>query len=174
MAKENKVLWISQEEAIQCGALDMNFIMNNVICANKMLGRGETIEIPLFHMMWEEGKHAGKRIGLHACIINSDTEDIHIAGVKEIPSNPANPRKLGKPRSNGLVELFDEDTGYPIAVIDDTLVSGMRTGAGSGLGAKCFAREDSEVIGLIGSGVIAGYCLEATSMFMKHIKKVKV
>ena len=51
MAKENKVLWISQEEAIQCGALDMNFIMNNVICANKMLGRGETIEIPLFHMM---------------------------------------------------------------------------------------------------------------------------
>ena len=36
MAKENKVLWISQEEAIQCGALDMNFIMNNVICANKI------------------------------------------------------------------------------------------------------------------------------------------
>ena len=57
--KENKVLWISQEEAIQCGVLDMNFIMDNVIRANKMLGRGETIEIPLFHMMWEEGKHDG-------------------------------------------------------------------------------------------------------------------
>ena len=154
--KENKVLWISQEEAIQCGALDMNFIMDNVIRANKMLGRGETIEIPLFHMMWEEGKHAGKRIGLHACIINSEEENIHVAGVKAIPSNPANPRKLGKPRSNGLVTLYDEETGYPLAVVDDTLISGMRTGAGSGLGAKCFARQDSEVVGLIGSGVIAG------------------
>ena len=172
--KENKVLWISQEEAIQCGALDMNFIMDNVIRANKMLGRGETIEIPLFHMMWEEGKHAGKRIGLHACIINSEEENIHVAGVKAIPSNPANPRKLGKPRSNGLVTLYDEETGYPLAVVDDTLISGMRTGAGSGLGAKCFAREDSEVVGLIGSGVIAGYCLQATAMFMKHIKKVKI
>ena len=172
--KENKVLWISQEEAIACGVLDMNFIMENVIRANKMLGRGETIEIPLFHMMWEEGKHAGKRVGLHSCIINSDQEHIHVVGVKAIPSNPANPKKLGKPRSNGLVTLYDEDTGYPIAVVDDTLISGMRTGAGSGLGAKCFAREDSEVIGLIGSGVIAGYCLEATAMFMKQIKKVKV
>lgn len=139
-----------------------------------MLGRGETIEIPLFHMMWEEGKHAGKRIGLHACIINSEEENIHVAGVKAIPSTPANPRELGKPRSNGLVELFDEETGYPIAVVDDTLISGMRTGADSGLGAKCFAREDSEVVGLIGSGIIAGYCLESTAMSMKNIKKVKI
>lgn len=172
--KENKVLWISQEEAIECGALDMSFIMNNVMRANKMLGRGETIEIPLFHMMWEEGKHAGKRVGLHACIINSDEEDVHVAGVKAIPSNPTNPRKLGKPRSNGLVTLYDEETGYPLAVVDDTLISGMRTGAGSGLGAKCFADPNAEVIGLVGGGIIAGYCLEATAMFMKNIKKVKI
>ena len=172
--KENKVLWISQEEAMQCGAGDLEWVMNNVIRANKMLGRGETIEIPLFHMMWEEGKHAGKRIGLHACILNSDEENVHVAGVKEIPSNPTNPRKLGKPRSNGLVELFDEETGYPLAVVDDTLISGIRTGCGSGLGAKCFARPDSEVMGLVGSGVIAGYCMQATLLFMKNIKTIKV
>ena len=44
--KENKVLWISQEEAMQCGAGDLEWVMNNVIRANKMLGRGETIVIP--------------------------------------------------------------------------------------------------------------------------------
>lgn len=155
-------------------SISSNFLGILARRANKMLGRGETIEIPLFHMMWEEGKHAGKRIGLHACIINSEEENIHVAGVKAIPSTPANPRELGKPRSNGLVELFDEETGCPIAVVDDTLISGMRTSAGSGLGAKCFAREDSEVVGLIGSGIIAGYCLEATAMSMKNIKKVKI
>lgn len=153
--KENKVLWLSQEDCIACGAQDMKFVLRNVERANAMLGLGETREIGLVHMMWEEGKHSGKRVGLHGCIINSQDGDIHVASIKSIPSNPANPPRLQKPRSNGLLILYDEDTGYPLAVMDDTLVSSMRTGAGSALGAKCCANPDSEVMGFLGSGVIA-------------------
>lgn len=172
--KENKVLWLSQEECVACGAKDMKFILRNVERANRMLGAGETHEIGLVHMMWEEGKHSGKRIGIHGCIINSGDGDVHVSSIKSIPSNPQNPIKLQKPRSNGLILLYDEDTGYPLAVMDDTCVSGMRTGAGSALGAKCCANPDSEVMGLLGSGVIAATCLEATNLVMQNIKTVKV
>lgn len=172
--KENRVLWLSQEECIECGALDMDFVLNNVERANKMLGRGETHEISLVHMMWEEGKHSGKRIGLHSCIINSGDGDVHVVGVKSIPSNPSNPYELQKPRSNGIILLYDEDSGYPLAVMDDTIISGMRTGAGSALGAKCCANADAKIVGLLGSGVIASACLEATSLVMPNINIVKV
>ncbi|MFA0889543.1 MAG: ornithine cyclodeaminase family protein [Synergistales bacterium] len=172
--KENKVLWLSQEDCIACGAQDMKFILRNVTRANTMLGLGETREIGLVHMMWEEGKHSGKRVGLHGCIINSGDGDIHVASIKSIPSNPTNPQRLQKPRSNGLLILYDEDTGFPLAVMDDTVVSSMRTGAGSALGAKCCANPDSEVMGLLGSGVIASRCLEATSLVLDNIKVVKV
>lgn len=40
-----------------------------------------------------------------------------IPGVKGIPSNPENPRKLTKPHSNGMVILYDEQTGYSAAVM---------------------------------------------------------
>jgi len=172
--KENKVLWLSQEECVACGAMDMKFILKNVERANRMLGAGETREIGLVHMMWEEGKHSGKRVGLHGCIINSEDGDVHIAAIKSIPSNPTNPKKLQKPRSNAILILYDEDTGYPLAVMDDTCVSAMRTGAGSALGAKCCANPDSEVVGLLGAGVIASTCLEATSLVMPNIKTVKI
>lgn len=147
--KENKVLWISQEEAMEIGAGDLNWVMNNVIRANKMLGRGETIEIPLFHMMWQEGKHAGKRIGLHACILNSDEENVHVAGVKEIPSNPTNPRKLGSPVPTAWWSCLMRRPAIRWPWWTTPLSAGIRTGCGSGLGAKCFAREDSEVMGLV-------------------------
>ena len=50
--------------------------------------------------------------------------------------------------------LNDPEYGYPLAIMDGTLISAMRTGAVPAVGAKYLAREDSEIIGLIGAGVI--------------------
>lgn len=170
--KEVKVLWLSQEECIECGAMDMDMILEYVEKVNLWLVEGKVVEPELLHLLWEPGEYSGRRIGVHAALIRS--EEMKVAAVKGIPSNPMNPIKRNTPRSNGIIILYNEETGYPFAVMDDTIVSALRTGASSALGAKYCANPDSEILGLVGCGVIQGAHIEATSKVMKKIKTVRL
>lgn len=170
--KESKVLWLSQEECIEAGALDMAMVLRNVEKANLWLAQEKTTETDLVHLVWEPGAYASKRIGISSALIRS--EEMMVASIKGIPSNPSNPLERGMPRSNGLMILYNEDTGFPISVMDGTIINSMRTGASSALGAKYCANPDSEIVGLVGCGVIQNTCLEATSMVMNHIKTVRL
>ncbi len=75
------------------------------------------------------------------------------AGLKAIASFPRNPFKHGLPRASALITLQDVELGLPRVVMDGTLISAMRTGAVSGVGARYLAREDVTSVGLIGAGV---------------------
>jgi len=172
MGKEVHVTWLSQEECIKAGAKDMSFILEYVEKVNVWLSEGKIVESNLLHLLWDEHEHAGKRIGVHATLIRS--EEMGVAAVKGIPSNPENPQKLGMPRSNGIIIIYDESNGLPIAVMDDKIVSDMRTGAGSALGAKYCANPNSEILGIVGCGPIANAHIEATSLVMDNIKTVRL
>lgn len=171
-SKEVNVLWVSQEECIESGAKDMDMILEYVEKVNLWLAEDKVVEPELLHLLWEEGNYSGKRIGVHAALIQS--EEMQVAAVKGIPSNPLNPVERHTPRSNGMIILYDEETGYPLAVMDDTIVSALRTGASSALGAKYCARPDSEILGLVGCGVIQNAHIEATSKVMDNIKTVRL
>ena len=54
MSKDVKVLWLSQEECIKAGAMDMKTILKNVLKANRWLGEGKTVETELCHLCWED------------------------------------------------------------------------------------------------------------------------
>lgn len=170
--KEVDVLWLSQEECIESGANDMNLILEYVEKVNRWLAEGKVEEPELLHLLWDHEETSGKRIGVHASLIQS--EEMSVAAVKGIPSNPANPTKRGMPRSNGMIILYNEETGYPFAVMDDTVVSALRTGASSALGAKYCANPDAKVLGLIGCGVIQGAHILATSKVMDQIETVRL
>src|SRR5581483_392407 len=75
-------------------------------------------------------------------------------GMKWIGSFPAN-RSLGLPRASAIIILNSPETGFPVAILDGTLVSAMRTGAMTGLGARNLAPRSSRKIGMIGAGVQA-------------------
>ncbi|WP_257351625.1 ornithine cyclodeaminase family protein [Pseudalkalibacillus decolorationis] len=169
---EVEVLWLSQEECIQGGAKDMDMILEYVEKVNLWLAQDKVVEPELLHLLWEKGNYSGQRIGVHAALIRS--EEMQVAAVKGIPSNPLNPIKRNSPRSNGLIILYSEETGYPFAVMDDTIVSALRTGASSALGAKYCARPDSEILGLVGCGVIQNAHIEATSKVMHNIHTVRL
>ncbi|MFD1413364.1 ornithine cyclodeaminase family protein [Oceanobacillus jeddahense] len=170
--QEVNVRWLSQEECIEAGAKNMDMILEYVEKVNLWLAQEKVVEPELLHLLWEEGNYSGKRIGVHASLIRS--EEMKVAAVKGIPSNPMNPVNYQTPRSNGIIILYNEDTGYPFAVMDDTIVSALRTGASSALGAKYCARPDSESVGLVGCGVIQNAHIEATSKVMKNIKTVRL
>ena len=55
----------------------------------------------------------------------------------------------------GLVWLFSIENGEPLAIINEGYLQHMRVGADSGIGAKYMAKENAEVLGMIGSGGMA-------------------
>src|SRR5437016_3737320 len=73
----------------------------------------------------------------------------------------------------GLLFLFSAQDATPVAMINDGILQHIRVGGGAGLGVKYLARQDSEIVGMIGSGGMARTYLDAFCQVRK-IKKVKV
>ncbi len=61
----------------------------------------------------------------------------------------------------GLIFLCSTRNGEPLAFINDGALQHMRVGGGAGIGAKYLSREDSHVVGMLGSGGMARTYLEA-------------
>ncbi len=78
-----------------------------------------------------------------------------ISGLKWIGSKHDNPAKRGMERASGLIVLNDPSTNYPIAVLEASLISSMRTAAVTVVGAKRLAREGFSDAAFIGCGLIA-------------------
>ena len=54
-----------------------------------------------------------------------------------------------------VIAVFDPENGTPLAVMDGTYITATRTAAGSALATRLLAREDAEVLALLGTGVQA-------------------
>jgi 2,3-diaminopropionate biosynthesis protein SbnB len=169
MSRAVTFLYLTQEQTIECGATDMPETIKAVEKVFRLLDDGECIEpeAPIIH--WN-GTHR-RRISMHPAYVGGD---VQVTGIKWIPSNPENPIKRGMPRSNALTILNDPETGYPLAVMDGTVISAMRTGAVVGVGAKYLARPDAEIVGLIGAGVINRTQLLALHASLKELRLAKL
>ncbi|MBI3243472.1 MAG: ornithine cyclodeaminase family protein [Chloroflexi bacterium] len=75
-------------------------------------------------------------------------------GAKVVSVFPNNVAK-GLPMIHGAVILVDTTTGQPIALMDATYLTALRTGAGAGAATETLARPDSRVAAIIGSGALA-------------------
>lgn len=75
-------------------------------------------------------------------------------GVKVLTFNPSNAQR-GLPVYFTAVHLFRAATGEPLAVMDGTALTEMRTAAVSAAAAKLLARADARVLAVLGTGVQA-------------------
>jgi len=96
-----------------------------------------------------------------------------VFGIKWIAGFPQNPTRFGLPRGTGLFILNDSWKGVPLAVMDCTFLSALRTGAVIGVGAKYLARADSQEVAMIGAGVQARTQLEALMIVLPGLKEVR-
>jgi ornithine cyclodeaminase len=81
-------------------------------------------------------------------------------GVKAIAVFPGNPG-TGLDSHQGLVLLFDPERGTPLAVLDASSITAVRTAAVSGAATRALAREDASDLAILGSGVQARTHLDA-------------
>lgn len=73
------------------------------------------------------------------------------AGLKWISSFSHNYR-YGVPTVMGLMILNDVTTGQPLAVMDASWLTAMRTAAASAVAVKYLVRKGAEVVGIVGAG----------------------
>lgn len=73
-----------------------------------------------------------------------------VAGVKTVGDFYRNYER-GLPSELAILNLFDPKTGVPLATIDASDITDMRTGAVTAIGARHLARKDSKVLGHIGA-----------------------
>lgn len=92
--------------------------------------------------------------------------------VKVVSVYPHNPRR-GLPSVLGLVVALDAGTGEPVAVMDGSYLTGMRTGAASGVATRALARPEASVLGMLGTGFQARFQVEAV-VAVRPVKVVRV
>ncbi len=98
-------------------------------------------------------------------------EEEDIAGVKIVNVHPDNHQK-GLPTVMAVIVLNSTPTGAPLAIMDGTFITDMRTGAAGGVAAKYLARKNSYVVGMVVVGDQARTQLLSLSVIM-DIQKVK-
>jgi ornithine cyclodeaminase len=59
----------------------------------------------------------------------------------------------GLPSHQALIVVFEESTGTPVALMDGTEITALRTAASSALAVRVLARSDASVLAIIGAGV---------------------
>jgi alanine dehydrogenase len=107
-------------------------------------GRGETTIEPRMHLVPEKD-YPG-----HFNVLRGYVRPLGVAGVKVVGDFYRN-YEIGLPSELALLNLFDPKTGVPVAIIDASDITDMRTGAITAIGAKHLARKNSKILGHIGA-----------------------
>jgi len=123
--------------------LTMDICMEAVENAFLLHGKGETQMPAKIYLTFEKGD-----LRAMPAYIGGN------AGLKWVNSHPFN-KLRGLPTVMAILIYNDPETGFPLAVMDATYLTNMRTGAAGGIAAKHLARDDSSVIGFIGCGTQA-------------------
>jgi len=157
-----KVLMITRHEIQEL--LTMDVALGAVEYAFRLEAEGKAIMPPKLYLNTPTGQ--GDFRAMPAYINGS-------AGVKWVSVYPSNYRR-NLPTVLATIILCDPDTGCPVAIMDGTCITEIRTGAAGGVAVKYLARRDSSVIGMIGAGTQAKTQLLAISEVLPRIEEVKI
>lgn len=94
-------------------------------------------------------RHAGVTLFMPAYLSQSDD-----LGIKIVSVFPAN-RERGMPTIFAVVVVVEAETGRPLAMMDGTYLTALRTGAASGVATDLLARQDARVAAIFGAGTQA-------------------
>lgn len=138
-----EILWLTKDECIQAGPSieETLAIVNQAMIAH---GKNE------YEMPAKIGIHPYDDVFFHA--MPAYVPGSTACGAKWIECYPRNPKQYGLPQTTGLQVMNDIVTGVPIAVMDCTWLTAMRTPAVTALAAGAL-HPDAKSFGMFGCGV---------------------
>src|SRR5882672_4876635 len=93
-------------------------------------------------------------------------------GLKAICVFPGN-AAIGKDAHQGGVLLFSGETGEPLAMVNASAITSIRTAAVSAVATRSLAREDASELAIIGAGIQARSHLEAMAR-VRSIRSARI
>ena len=145
-------LFLSQDDVVEAGGTDMPAVIDVVEGAFRLKAEGQVMNPNKVMLTWSDEPGTQELHGRIMAMPAWVGGEWDVAGLKWIPSVPANLGR-GLPRANAIVLLSDRETGLPVAVLDGTVISAMRTGAVTGVAIRHLARPMRRA-GLLGAGVL--------------------
>lgn len=164
---KNEFIYLSQEDVLATN-IGMERVLDIIQSVLAMHDSGE-VNLPS-KVILDLGERERGRINAMPAYLAGDIE---MCGMKWIAGFPKNPAKYGIPRAHALTILNDAETGVPLAIMDGTYISAMRTGAVTGVGARFLANPDSEILGMIGCGVQARTQIMGMKAALPSLRTVK-
>ncbi len=143
--------------------LPMAACMEAMASALMALGRGEA-QNPLRSANW-----LPQQRGILLAMPALTEEAMAIKVITVMPGNHGTPYDSHM----GAVILFDSQYGRPLALMDATEITAIRTAAVSGLATQLLAREDAGDLALLGTGVQARSHLQAM-LEARALRRVRV
>ena len=144
--------------------LPMDECIEVVDAALRALARGEAIQ-PLRSACWML-----ERNGLLAVMPGMLGKTI--AGVKVLTVVPEN-HLHGEESHQGMVILFEQERGRPLALLDASSVTAIRTAAASAVATRALARAEAGDLAILGSGTQARTHLDAMRA-VRTLRRVRV
>lgn len=146
--------------------VDMKETIEAVRNVYKLKSEGKTVIWPLVNYEFVD-EHAA--MDIRSGYVKG--EQLH--GLKMLNNFPEN-RKKGLQPFNGIMMVYDSNTGIPIGILDASYITCMRTGAAGAIGVDALARKDARTLMLLGAGKQAPFQIAATLMLRPQIEKVVV
>src|SRR5262245_50298826 len=143
LSPEIHLMWLNGPGIAGLAMTDQE-ILDSVERGLRAQGRGETVIEPRMHLIPDPAFRG------HFNVLRGYVAPLNLAGVKIVGDYVDN-YKRGLPSEMALLNLFDPRTGMPVAILDATAITEMRTGALTALGAKHLARQGSRVLGHVGA-----------------------
>tara|TARA_Y100000746_G_scaffold216988_1_gene212375 strand:+ start:2927 stop:3904 length:978 start_codon:yes stop_codon:yes gene_type:complete len=107
-----------------------------------------------------------------ALFMPAHIKDSPIVSVKTVTVVPTN-RVASLPIVQSVVVAFDASTGSPVALLDGSRLTAIRTAAGGGVSVDLLSRQDSTTLAVMGSGTQAKAGIEAVCS-VRNISKIQV
>ncbi|WP_040984418.1 ornithine cyclodeaminase family protein [Oceanobacillus jeddahense] len=133
--------------------LEMNEVIERTEDALVQYSQGNTITPIRASLPFNEGENS---FLVMPSVVNA-SKNVGLKIVSVAPNNPG----LGKKTINGVVMLSDYQTGEPIALLEGSYLTKIRTGALSGVATKYLSRKKSRKFCIIGTGAQAAGLFDA-------------
>ena len=160
----SEILWLTRDECIEAGP-DVEKTLEIVNGAMTAHGKGE------YEMPAKIGIHPYEDVFFHA--MPAYVPGNLACGCKWIECFPRNPKEYGLPQTTGLQVMNDIVTGVPIAVMDCTWLTAMRTPAVTALAAAKL-HPDATTFGMFGCGVQGIGHVRFIAKAMKNLEKIYI
>lgn len=163
LRNEKHILYLSRKDVEEI-SLSLQEIIEIVEKSFREKGLGTSIMEPKHWYELGDGKFCSA--------MTAYTPAFQVIGVKWQSGIPENPNR-GLPYLSGYFIINNLENGLPIAVMDSSWITGVRTGIQTAVTAKYLAQKNARVLSMLGCGVQGRSNLQALLLVLPKLARVQ-